>query len=512
MSDVGRLVLYMQARVPVLQVPSTDEARLLDAIEKAAALADRKVYRWSVTRGLLDSVGEPVADVPPGYAGIPAVLDWARDTLTGAVLVLLDFHPYMGEAMHVRQVRDVATAIKARDAMVILLGPSAKVPADLKGDVVLYQSPLPTVDELEAFARAGLTGAGLDLSDAQVRAIAEACAGLSFAEAENAIGVALAETSGRRIDVEAIHREKRRLVEESGVLRFIEPREGLDSVGGMDLLREWLRQRRECFGPEAREYGLPIPKGALVVGPPGCGKSLLAEAVAAEWQLPLLLLDGSKIHGKYVGESEGNIARATEVAEAVAPCVLWIDEIEKVLGGGSAGEHETTVRVVAHLLTWMQRREKPVFVFATANDVTSLRPELLRAGRFDAVFATDLPTEDERRVILRIHLAKRGWKPESFDLGTLAAGMEGFSGAEIEQAVVEAMYAAFADGRRPLTTADVARAAAEIVPLSTTQKEKLKALREWYRRRARKASSAMETATSPAAASRFSRVANGGER
>jgi SpoVK/Ycf46/Vps4 family AAA+-type ATPase len=270
----------------------------------------------------------------------------------------------------------------------------------------------------------------------------------------------------------------------------------LDAIGGLEILKGWLTARRSALSQKARAYGLPAPKGMLLLGPPGTGKSLVAKSVAAAWGLPLLRLDLGALRSKYVGESEGNIRKALAVAETVAPCILWCDEIEKSLAGstGPQGDGGVAADALGTILSWMQERAGAVFVVATANDVRSLPPELLRKGRFDELFYIDLPTIKERIEILATLLRQFGRDPDNFDLGKLASYMEGFTGAEIAALIPDALFEAFADGERELTTKDVGRAADRIVPLSKTASDKLEALRDWAKGRCRMASKPEEEA------------------
>jgi SpoVK/Ycf46/Vps4 family AAA+-type ATPase len=290
--------------------------------------------------------------------------------------------------------------------------------------------------------------------------------------------------------VELVLAEKKQIVRRDGSLEFYEAREALDDVGGLDVLKGWLSRRVAAFTEDAREYGLPTPKGILVLGVQGCGKSLLAKAVSRAWGMPLLRLDLGRVFGRYIGESEASIRRAIQTAEAVAPAILWIDELEKGFAGASSESHDTGVsaRVLGTFLTWMQEKRKPVFVFATANQIRNLPPELLRKGRFDELFFVDLPTPPEREEIFAVHLRKRRRDPADFHLAPLVERTEGFTGAEIEQVVTEALYAAYADHRRPLAQSDLEHAATEIIPLAVTMKEALAGMRHWAASRARKAS------------------------
>jgi SpoVK/Ycf46/Vps4 family AAA+-type ATPase len=287
-----------------------------------------------------------------------------------------------------------------------------------------------------------------------------------------------------------IQAEKKQIIRKSGLLDYIESDEVLENVGGLEHLKGWLRQRRDAFGERARRFGLPAPKGVLFVGVQGCGKSLCAKAVANQWNLPLLRLDAGAVFSEYVGQSESNMRRAIKVAESISPVLLWIDEIDKGFAGmASAGANDsgTTARVFASFITWMQEKTSPVFVIATANNVENLPAELLRKGRFDEIFFVDLPSEKERRAIVRIHATRRRMNFSDDDIAVLAAETEGFSGAEIEQSIVSAMFDAFENEGR-VDRERMLRAIRETFPLSRTMREQIAQRRAWAEGRARLAS------------------------
>jgi SpoVK/Ycf46/Vps4 family AAA+-type ATPase len=274
--------------------------------------------------------------------------------------------------------------------------------------------------------------------------------------------------------------QKKQVLRQSEALEFYSSTETMDNVGGLDQLKQWLRDRERAFSKEAADYGLPAPKGVVLLGIPGTGKSLTAKMVSGLWQMPLLRLDVGALFGSYVGQSEERLRRAINLAETVAPCVLWIDELEKGFAQGGL-DGGTSQRVFGSLLSWMQDKKAPVFIVATANDVSSLPPELLRRGRFDEIFFLDLPTHAEREDIVKVHLKKKRRKISNFDIRSLAAASTGFVGAEIEQAISDAMYTAFNDGGRDVTSADVLHAMSRLVPLSRSQREKIDQLQKWLR-------------------------------
>jgi SpoVK/Ycf46/Vps4 family AAA+-type ATPase len=383
------------------------------------------------------------------------------------------------------------------------------IPPELEKEVSVLDVPLPTyrdllqlLKEIVGVLREGRR-AKVELSKDDADQLIRAALGLTLSEAENAFAKAIAH-DGRlsKDDVARVLEEKRQVIRKSGLLEYYPRDAQLRDVGGLDLLKRWLARRGAAFSDAARRFGLPEPKGLLLLGVQGCGKSLTAKAIAAQWSLPLLRLDMGRIFSGLVGSSEENLRRAIGVAESVAPVVLWIDEIEKGLAGvhgSGVSDGGVTARVAGTLLTWLQEKSGPVFVVATANRIEQLPPELLRKGRFDDIFFIDLPARAERREILEIHLRRRGRDPSLHDLDALAARAAGFSGAELEQAVVSALYDAFAEGTE-LAPAHLERAVAEALPLSTTMREEIARVREWARSRTRAASAAEAEPVPPARA------------
>jgi ATP-dependent 26S proteasome regulatory subunit len=382
---------------------------------------------------------------------------------------------------------------------VLLVSPVLAIPPELEKEISVLDLPLPTHQDLFQLLReiVGVVKrnerAKVELTREDVDQLLKAAQGLTLAEAESAFAKAIAH-DGRlsRDDVALVLEEKRQVIRKSGLLEYTPAEERLADVGGLAELKRWLDRRGAAFSEAARAFGLPEPKGLLLLGVQGCGKSLTAKAIAAQWRLPLLRLDMGRIFSSFIGSSEENLRRAIRVAESVAPVVLWVDEIEKGLsgaGGSSVSDGGVGARVFGGLLTWLQEKTAPVFVVATANRIEQLPPELLRKGRFDEIFFIDLPAAAERREILQIHLAKRRRDPAAFDLDGLAARTEGFSGAELEQAIVSALYDAFAE-KAELGQAHVERAVAESLPLSITMREEIARVREWARTRTRPASSA----------------------
>jgi ATP-dependent 26S proteasome regulatory subunit len=448
---------------------------------------------WSQSRGVISCDYEGKTHVENDALQDP--LDLLRDihgSDEAGIWLLEDVHPYLKDEHHpiLRWLRELARMPAKPRKIVVLSTPLPGLPLDLRKEIPSLELELPGVNDL----RVVLEDAAEALQVRYVKddALLDAARGLTVMEARLAFGKAGAELG--RLDhgaVRLVAREKERVIKQSEVLEYYPTDASMSDVGGLETLKNWLDSRGRAFGAGARDYGLDAPKGVLLLGVQGCGKSLLAKAVAATWQFPLLRFDMGKVFGGIIGQSEGNIRAALQVAQALAPCVLWIDEIEKGLAGmGSSDRSDggTTARVVGTLLTWMQEKRDPVFVVATANRIDMLPPELLRKGRFDEIFFVDLPTATVRQEILAIHLQKKKRKPAAFDLATLAANSVGFSGAELEEAVREGMFDAFAEGKE-LTTEHIARALKKTFPLSRTMRDQIDALRRWAKVRARLASS-----------------------
>ena len=489
--------LHIQARYPLIYLVSWEEDRVIQEIGKIAVEEDqrKKVYIWTETGGLknlvLDDTDNTVTDPLQ-------VLHHIVHAQERALYVLLDFHAFLTNHQVVRKVRDVSRALKSSNKTVLFLSPKLVLPDELSKEIVVFDFDLPTLDELGVVldefveqAKQDQRLKGVRLKKEQRERLLKASQGLTIEEMQSALSKSVvAHQKIGEATIPMMLAEKKQIIRKSGVLEYFSPEETFDEIGGISLLKRWLSQRDKAFTEDARKFGLPVPKGLLLVGVQGCGKSLTAKAVASQWKLPLLRFDIGKVFSGLVGSSEENIRKAIKLAESIAPCILWIDEIEKGFSGFSSSnvsDAGTAARVFGTFLTWMQEKVKSVFVIATANDISLLPPELLRKGRFDDIFFVDLPGPYERQEIFRIHLKKRHRAPQQFDLESLGWRSEGFSGAEIEQAIISALYDAF-EHHRPLATADVLNSLQETVPLSQTMAEHISALRTWAETRARGAS------------------------
>jgi ATP-dependent 26S proteasome regulatory subunit len=492
----------VRARYPLVYLVTWEEQRLDAHLDQLAQQHGKALWSWTVTKGLRRAGGARTGTPESEGARAPGeVLEAIAKLSDPALVVLKDFHPYLSDPAVVRALRDLAHALKSTYTTVILLSPTLVIPPELEKEISVLDVPLPTFQELfellkeiaTVVRRGNLATVELTKDDAE--AMVKAAQGLTLAEAENAFAKAIADDGRlKREDVALVLEEKRQVIRKSGLLEYFAADQKLADVGGLELLKGWLDRRAAAFGEAARNFGLPEPKGLLLLGVQGCGKSLTAKAVAAQWGLPLLRLDMGRIFSGLIGSSEENLRKAIHVAESVAPVVLWIDEIEKGLSGvksSDSSDSGVTARVFGTLLTWLQEKTAPAFVVATANRIDALPPELLRKGRFDEIFFVDLPELPERREIFGIHLRRRRRDPARFDLDALARDAEGFSGAEIEQAIVSGLYDAFAE-KGELAQRHLVKAIGETKPLSTTMAEEIDRVRDWARTRTRPASARPE--------------------
>ncbi|MGD9497401.1 MAG: AAA family ATPase [Armatimonadota bacterium] len=486
--------VLIRARYSILYVVSWEEDRVEATLREVARKREKKMFTWTITRGMVQE-GESKND--PASADPLRALDFAMEHKEAALFVLRDFDPFLDDPTVERKLRDVARAFRASYKTLILVSPVLKIPDHLEKDITVIDFPLPDQEALGALLEGIVAQVSdnphirIELDEEGREQLVKAALGLTASEAEDAFAKAVVLNGALDAeDVEVVLAEKEQIIRKSGILEFHSAEERFAHIGGLDSLKQWLTKRGKAFSEAARRFGLPQPKGVLLIGVQGCGKSLSAKAVAGVWRLPLLRLDVGSVFAGVVGSSEQNMRRAMRLAESIAPCVLWLDELEKGFAGtqsSSFSDAGTTARVFGSFITWLQEKTAPVFVIATANDITALPPELMRKGRFDEIFFIDLPTQAEREEIFRIHLAKRERDPDQFDLRALAEASAGFSGSEIEQVVISALYDGFDEGRE-VTQEDLLRNVRDTVPLSATRKEDIEALREWAFTRARPAS------------------------
>ncbi len=523
MADVlERLKILIDSSTPIVVMETVEEMRAVRLVREAASPLRLAVFEWSIASGLVRCGAEAASAAEAKFPGA------ARATLQGtgdlsapaiyhsqepaqalsnleaisveAVFILKDFHRHMDDPVVVRRLRDVGQKFSANRRTVVITGPIVTIPAELGSLVEFLELPLPDNIRLrqlidESVMRMGQTrtlkrtidSAGIDRMVSNLR-------GLTEEEADRAISQAIVTRYGLVPEtVSDVLEAKKSLLRHSGMLEFVEASENMAGVGGLENLKNWLAQRQGSWEASAQQFGLDPAKGVIILGVQGCGKSLCARAIAGEWHLPLVKFDTSAVFDKYIGETEKRIQKVFKVAEGLAPCVLWIDELEKVFAGSgpdsASVDAGVSSRILASFLSWMQDRKAPVFVAATCNNVSALPPELIRKGRFDELFFVDLPGQAERKQIFAIQLSKRKRNAADFDTERIAEAAQGFSGAEIDAAVQSALYAAYSS-KQALSTETFLDVLAHTIPLSVTRSEEINEMREWAKQRAVPASAA----------------------
>jgi SpoVK/Ycf46/Vps4 family AAA+-type ATPase len=491
------LKILIQAQYPLIYLVTSEEERAEQTIAAIAqAKPQRRFFIWTVTHGIVE-YGQPRNITQHNTVSPEAAVEWVIRQREPGIFVFKDMHPFIDSPAVTRWLRDAIAGFKGTQKAIILMSPVQNIPIELEKEVAVLDFPLPDMGELNKVLTHQLEQGRSNprmTTDTREKLL-KAALGLTHDEAEKVYRKAQV-TAGRltESEVEIVLSEKKQLIRRNGILEFIEEDETIDAVGGLEELKHWLHQRSNAFTERAREYGLPQPKGMLILGVPGCGKSLIAKTTSRLWGLPLLRLDMGRVYdGSMVGRSEANLRNALKTAESISPAILFIDELDKAFAGGTGSADSdggTSSRIFGSFLTWMQEKTSPVFVMATANRVDRLPGEFLRKGRFDEIFFVDLPNAQERKEIFKIHLSKRRRDINRFDLDQLVGICDGFSGAEIEQALVAAMYEAFAQDRE-FTQLDIIAAVKATLPLSKTMNEQVTALRDWARQRARPAASSV---------------------
>jgi SpoVK/Ycf46/Vps4 family AAA+-type ATPase len=482
------LGLLIKSRYPIVFLETWEEERAERLVRTIARRLNKPLFVWTATKGLFRS------DLPNAIYNtaqpLQALAHISSMSLV-ALYLLKDFQAHLEDPIILRKLKDISEQFESREGCLIICSSVVSIPTDLKRIAVHFVLQLPsreelrrtiteTVDEMryKGNVHIGLTADEMDQ-------LADRLKGLTGSEARRAICQAILDDNRlTQEDLPRILERKKEIIEKSSILEVYYCEDPSTSIGGMKQLKAWLAKRKKVFSREAEKQGLQPPKGILILGVQGCGKSQMAKTVAMDWGLPLLRLDPGKIYDKYIGESEKNLRQALTIAESMAPVVLWIDEIEKGFSysQGSDADAGLSKRVFGAFLTWLQEKEGSVFVVATANDIPSLPPEFLRKGRFDEIFFVDLPGLEERKEIFAIHLRKRKKDPQEFDLGLLAERAKGFSGAEIEQVIISGLYSAFS-GSGNLNTKLILEEIESTKPLSVTMREKIDDLRDWARER-----------------------------
>jgi MoxR-like ATPase len=497
-SEIETLI---RARYPLLYLVTSEELRVQQMLNGIAAKRQKKLFEWSYSTGIVPA-GTSIQSQKsrnPATKDPLAALDQVIEQVEPAIYLFKDFHPFLTKNNFAvtRKLKEIALHLKNSFKTIVLVSPVVEIPTELEKEVTVLNFPLPAREDLSDLLDKILADVkqlkqvAIDLDEAGRERLLQAALGLTLGEAENVFAKIIVKDQRLSAeDVNEVFAQKQQIIRKSGLLEYYATSETFSNVGGLAMLKDWLNKRSVAFSDEARAFGLPAPKGILLLGVQGCGKSLCAKAVASLWQLPLLRFDMGRMFGSLVGSSEENVRRAISVAESVAPAILWVDEIDKAFAGSQSSggtDGGTAARVFGTFLTWLSEKSAPVFVMATANDISQLPPELLRKGRFDEIFFVDLPIAEERREVFRIHLARRGRDPEQFDLSALVDASKDFSGAEIEEAIISALFDAFYR-REDLATAHVLCALGETVPLARTMDEQINRLRSWADGRARNAS------------------------
>ncbi|MBR8831207.1 MAG: ATP-dependent zinc metalloprotease FtsH [Chroococcopsis gigantea SAG 12.99] len=480
MSFSEELQLLLRACYPLIYIPTLEEERLEKAIASCARdLSNRPVYIWDFVEGYQDNPNNEGF----GKRNPLQALEWI-DKLpknSQAIIILRDFQRFLEDVSISRKLRNLSRALKSQPKNLIIIAPSLNIPADLTEVLTVVDFPLPSGSEIRQEIQRLLPATGPTVGEQLLTDLVRAAQGLSLERIRRVLTLCLAR-QGRieTDDVELILEEKRQSIRQTQILDFYPTSQQMGDIGGLENLKDWLLRRGDAFSDKARAYGLPNPRGLMLVGIQGTGKSLTAKAIAHHWHLPLLRLDVGRLFGGLVGESESRTRQMINLAEALAPCILWIDEIDKAFGGlEGKGDSGTTSRVFGTFINWLAEKKSSVFVVATANNIQSLPPEMLRKGRFDEIFFVGLPNQEEREAIFTVHLSRlRPHNLKEYDIKRLAYETPDFSGAEIEQTIVEAMHISFSQNR-DFNTDDLLEAASQIIPLARTAQEQIQFLQNW---------------------------------
>ena len=474
------LALFLKARYPIIYINTVEEDRVEYVIRKnIKANLNRSIYSWDFVDGYTNNPNnEGFAKRNPLQA---LELVERLNAETPALFLLKDFNRFLTDLSISRKLRNISRILKLQPKTIVIIGSDLTIPKELQDLITVLQFQLPLEDEINQELNRLVNSLNIEVDSQLFETLTRACQGLSLERIRRVLSKIIA--SYKTIDnnsVAILLSEKKQIISQTEILEYSSVEEKIDNLGGLDNLKEWLKKRKTAFGVKAANYGLPTPRGLLLIGIQGTGKSLTAKAIANDWQLPLLKLDVGKLFAGIVGESESRLRQMISVAETIAPCILWIDEIDKAFSNTeSKGDSGTSNRVLATFTSWLSEKTRPVFVIATANNIDLLPIEIIRKGRFDEIFFLDLPKKNERKEIFKIHL--REFRPnnwESFDYATLAKSSENFSGAEIRQSIIEGMYHAFYE-KREFTTDDICMAIKELIPLAQLESDQMIKLQNW---------------------------------
>ncbi len=494
MDFLEHLNIVIRSNHSLINVVTYEETRFINMMAESPLFKDKNIIQWDLANGFKAIQGDISHFKKQDRPDPLACLREIERVKVGSIFILRDFHFHYRESIVVRALRNLHYELQFTKKTIILLTPASTLPLELREDVLQIELPLPTYEEIEKHLDAIIASTSQHRPPTQQlkEKLVESTLGLSLENIKTLFSQVI--ITHNVIDeraIEIVLQEKRNIIKKGEILEFFPVRESLNDIGGLENLKKWLRKRSKVFTRKAKDYGLPSPKGILIIGIQGTGKSLTAKATAGLWKLPLLRMDLGKVFGSLLGESEENLRNSIRLAETISPCILWVDELEKAFAGstGSAGDSGTSARILGTFLTWMQEKTKPVFIIATGNDIALLPPELMRKGRFDEIFFVDLPSQTEREAIFKVHLEKVRPVIRQFDLTALATATEGYSGAEIEQIIYDAMFTAFDDNQREFTADDILASIKEIIPISKFMRERIEGLRQWAVSRTRKANS-----------------------
>lgn len=488
MNELLDLFHLIKSRVPVITIETRDEKEAVLLIVSLADSIKKPIYGWNLVKGfsLLDRQGniEGANQLQP-----TEVLTTIHEKYKSALFVLMDFHPYLQDNRNVRLLKEIALNSERMGYTIFFISTQIDLPDEIKHFSAKFELAFPTEDKIKSYLSQLIEKwilenpkKNVQVDESVINVFVKNLHGLTFPEIKRITYNALRDHALAKDDIPEINKAKYQLLNKDNVLYYEHDTSSFADVGGLQNLKEWLEKRKKLFIGDIKNTGLDIPKGVLLLGVQGSGKSLAAKAIAGTWGIPLLRLDFGTLYNKYYGETERKIREALKMADMMAPCVLWIDEIEKGLASSDAGDSGTSKRVLGTFLTWMAERKTLVFLVATANDIQNLPPELMRKGRMDEIFFVDLPDEGVRKEILMIHLKKRELNPDNFDLNKIAQACEGFSGSEIEQVIVSGFYSV-AGGYMHLTTEILLDEIKKTRPLSVIMSENIEAMREWARGR-----------------------------
>ena len=474
------LALFLKARYPIIYINTIEEDRVEYVIRKNVKTnLNRSIYSWDFVDGYTNNPNnEGFAKRNPLQA---LELVERLNAETPALFLLKDFHRFLTDLSISRKLRNISRILKLQPKTIIIIGSDLSVPKELQDLITVVEFELPSKEEITQELNRLINSLNIQIDSQLFENLASACQGLSLERIRRVLSKIIA--TYKTIDdnsIVVLLSEKKQIIRQTEILEYYSVNEQITKLGGLDNLKDWLKKRKTAFGIQASNYGLPTPRGLLLIGIQGTGKSLTAKAIANEWKLPLLKLDVGKLFGGIVGESESRLRQMINLSETISPCILWIDEIDKAFTNTeSKGDSGTSNRVLATFISWLSEKTKPVFVIATANNIDLLPLEIIRKGRFDEIFFLDLPKQEEREEIFKIHLKEfrpNSW--ESFEYSKLAQNSDSFSGAEIRQSIIEGMYHAFYE-KREFTTDDICLALSELIPLALLESDQMKRLQNW---------------------------------